>query len=193
MIRMYINSIRINDASEQRVVILQDEHGRNALVIWVGSAEAFVLAAVFTKMSLPRPMTAQLMANLLQATGTRVEEVHIAELKNQIYYATIKIRNGNNVQEIDARPSDALILATLMDAPIYAAEQVVQQAGIDIPAEKALRADDEEARKALVDVLQQQTQLPLSFKKEPDKMNQLNAEMSKMIELLTGKAPTKNE
>ncbi len=193
MIRMHINSIRINESTEQRVVILQDEPGRNALIIWVGSPEAFVLAAAVSKTSFPRPMTAQLTVNLLQATGTQIDEVRIEAFKSEIYYATIKIRNGNNIQEIDARPSDALTLAVLMDVPIFANEQVLQQVGIAIPEEKAIRADDEESRKALVDVIQQHQKVFLSLNKEPDKMPQLNAEMSKMIEQLTGKAPTEDE
>ncbi len=187
MIRMYVNSIRINQNSEQRVVILQDESGRNALVIWIGQTEAFVLAASFTKTSLPRPMTAQLTVNLLHATGTHIEEVRLEALKDEIYYAIVKIRNGGHTQEIDARPSDALTLAVLTDAPIYATEQILQQAGIAIPEEKAMRADDEESRKALVAVIQQQTQV--SFKEDSDKMKELNVEMSRMIELLTGKHP----
>jgi len=185
MIQMYINSIRINQQSEQRVVILQDEPGRNALVIWIGKAEAFVLAAGFTKASSPRPMTAQLTVNLLQATGTHIEEVRIEAIRNEVYYAIVKIRNGNNIQEIDARPSDALTLAVLTDAPIYATEQVLQQVGIAIPEDKAIQANDDEARKALVDVLQQQTQVALSFKEDPDKLHQLSEEHSKMIKFLT--------
>ena len=186
MIKMYINSIRINEGSEQRVVILQDEPGRNALVVWIGQTEAFVLAAGFTKTSLPRPMTAQLMVNLLQATGTHVEEVRIEALKDEIYYAVIKIRNGDNIQEIDARPSDALTLAVLMNAPIYATEQILQQVGIAIPEDKAISANDEDARKALIDLIQQQAKVPLTFKKEPEDMNELSVEQSKMIKFLTG-------
>ncbi len=185
MIKMYINSIRINEVTDQRVVILQDEPGRNALVIWIGQTEAFVLAAGLSKASLPRPMTAQLMVNLLQATGTQVEEVRIEALKDEIYYAIIKIRNGDNIQEIDARPSDALTLAVLMDAPIYATEQILQQVGIAIPEDKALQANDDEARKALVDILQQQSKAYLFFREEPEKINQINREHSKMIEFLT--------
>jgi RNA polymerase sigma factor (sigma-70 family) len=186
MIQMYINSIRINELTDQRVVILQDEPGRKALVIWIGQAEAFVLAAGFTKTSLPRPMTAQLMVNLLQATGTQVEEVRIEALKDEIYYAIIKIHNGTTIQEVDARPSDALTLAVLMDAPIYATEQVLQQVGVSIPEDKAMQANDGEARKALVAIIQQQTKVALSFKNEPEKMSQLSAEHAKMIEFLTG-------
>ncbi len=187
MIKMYINSIRFNQITEQHVIILQDESGRNALMIWIGPAEAFVLATGLTKASLPRPMTAQLTVSLLQATGTHIEEVRIEAIKNEIYYAIVKIRNGDNVQEIDARPSDALTLAVFTDAPIYATEQVLQQVGIAIPQEKAMRADSDEARKALADVLQKQTRVAVSFRKDPETMNQLSEEYSKMIEFLTGK------
>ena len=186
MIKMRINSIRINQATEQRVVILQDEPGRNALVIWIGRAEAYVLAAGLTQTALPRPMTAQLTANLLQATGTLVEEVRIEALKNEVYYAIVKIRNGDNIQEVDARPSDALTLAVLMNAPIYATEQVVQQVGIPIPEDKAMHANDDEAQKALVAIIQQESKVSLSFKEEPEKLSALSSEHSKLVEFLTG-------
>lgn len=187
MIKMRINSIRINQATEQRVVILQDEPGRNALVIWIGRAEAYVLAAGLTKTSMPRPMTAQLTVNLLQATGTQIEEVRIEALKDEVYYAVVKIRNGNSIQELDARPSDALTLAVLMDAPIYATEQIIQQVGILIPEDKAIQPDDDEARKALVAIIQQESKASFSFKEEPEKLNELNDEYSKMVEFLTKK------
>ena len=187
MIKLRINSIRINQATEQRVVILQDQPGRNALVIWIGQAEAYVLAAGLTQTPLPRPMTAQLTVSLLQATGTQVEEVRIEALKDEIYYATVKIRNGDKVQEIDARPSDALTLAVLMDAPIYATEQVVQQVGIPIPEDKTLHVNDDEAQKALVAIVQQGSKASLSFKEEPEKLGELSTEHSKMVKFLTGK------
>ena len=188
MIKMHINSIRINQPTEQRVVILQDEPGRNALVIWVGSTEAFMLAAGLQKTAFPRPMTAQLTVNLLQATGTQVEEVRIEALKDEVYYAIIKIRNGDKVQEIDARPSDALMLAVLMDAQIYATEQIIQQVGISIPEDKAMHTNDDEAQKALNTIIQQQSKAFLSFKEETEKLNELmSTEHSKMVEFLKGK------
>ena len=127
MVRAFINSIRINETTQQRIVILQDEAGQHTLPIWVGKPEARVLAMGLFKLDSPRPMSIHLLINLLKAAKMEIEEVHIEALKEEIFYATVKIRNGNNTFELDARPSDALTLAVYLDAPIYIAEEVMKQ------------------------------------------------------------------
>lgn len=133
MIKARINSVRINFTTRQRVVILMEETGRRALCIWIAQPEAVAIAMALKGETTARPMTAQFMANLLKAAGVQLEEVRIEALKDQIFYATTKVRNGDVVQEIDARPSDALVLALLMDSPIFIAENVMEQAGVEIP------------------------------------------------------------
>jgi RNA polymerase sigma factor (sigma-70 family) len=146
MIKATINSIRVNTTTQQRVVILQDEGQRRALFIWIHEAEAFVIAAGLHDITTPRPMTAHLMANILKATGTQVTEVRIEALKDEIFYAVVKVRNGDTEHEIDARPSDALSLAVLLDSPIYIAEEVMERAGLTVPEGKRLRDLDESER-----------------------------------------------
>ena len=146
MIKATINSVRINLATEQRVVVLQDEAKRRVLFIWISPAEALVIAAGLHDIAMPRPMTAHLMANILKATGTQVLEVRVEALKDEIFYAVVKVRNGDTEHEIDARPSDALSLAVLLDSPIYIAEEVMERVGLTIPEGRRLLNLDEDAQ-----------------------------------------------
>ncbi len=146
MVRARINSIRINEASQQRIVILQDEAGQHVLPIWVGKPEARVLAAGLFKLDSPRPMSIHLLINLLKAAKMEIEEVRIEALKDEIFYATVKIRNGNTTFELDARPSDALTLAVYLDAPIYIAEEVMKQVGMPLPEGQTLYAPTNDAQ-----------------------------------------------
>jgi RNA polymerase sigma factor (sigma-70 family) len=133
MINMLVNSVRLLGETEQWVVVLQEEMGERLLIIWIGKTEALALATGLAKKASPRPLTAELMVNLLKASGTEVEEVRVESLKNEIFYSTVKIRNGDTIQEVDARPSDALTLAVLMDRPIRVSEEVLKIAGITLP------------------------------------------------------------
>ncbi len=139
MIKAYINSTRINTQTQQRVVLLQEETGHRVLFIWIPQTEALLIAMGLTQIVPPRPLTTQLMVNLLKATNTQVVEVRIEALKEEIFYAVIKIRTGDVEQELDARPSDALALAVQSNSPIYISEEVMQRAGLVIPEGKMLR------------------------------------------------------
>jgi RNA polymerase sigma factor (sigma-70 family) len=126
MKRATIESVREHPETQQNVVVLKDESNRE-LLIWIGKSEAWAMAAGLAGFAQPRPMTAQLMANLLQASGSALEEVRVDALKDEVFFATLKIRGANGEQELDARPSDALTLATLVNCPIYVADEVMQR------------------------------------------------------------------
>jgi bifunctional DNase/RNase len=79
------------------------------------------------------------MSRLLEAAGATLESVQISALKDQVFYATVRVRNGAENREVDARPSDALALASRLGTPLYVSEDVLEQAGITIPAGKAAR------------------------------------------------------
>ena len=108
------------------VVVLLDEAERRILPIWIGETEAQAIAAYYLERPLPRPYTHDLMANLLEAAGVTLEEVRIKTLEKMTFYAVAKLRNGDAIQEVDARPSDAIALALRMNSPIYAAEDVLK-------------------------------------------------------------------
>jgi bifunctional DNase/RNase len=142
MKRASIESVREHPETQQHVVVLKDDGGKE-LVIWIGKGEAWAIAAGLSGVVSPRPMTAQLMANLLQATGSRLEEVRIDSLKDEIFYATLKIRGAAGEQELDARPSDALTLAVLVKCPIYVADEVMQRVSQSDAMEHWLRPPSE--------------------------------------------------
>mgnify|MGYP001571652107 CR=1 FL=1 len=115
------------------VIVLQDEASRRVLPIWTGSFEGQSIARALSATRTPRPMTFSLFSNILQAVKARVEQVRIETLKDDVFYATVKISHNQAVSEVDARPSDALTLAALAGSPVFVAEDVLAKAGIDIP------------------------------------------------------------
>ena len=122
------------DSWPVHVVLLVDEQGRRMLPIWLGVAEGRAIAVGLKEVELPRPLTFTFVANLLEATDVQVEEVRIESLKKDTFYAVVKLRNGESVVEVDARPSDAMALALYTAKPIYANKELLDQSGIDIPA-----------------------------------------------------------
>jgi len=115
------------------ILVLQDETGQRALPIWVGPSEGQSIAIGLSGFSTPRPMTYSLFVSLLQAIDAQVEEVRIETLKGDTFYSIVKIRCGTSVSEVDARPSDAISLATLTGSPVFVAEDIMDRAGTDIP------------------------------------------------------------
>ncbi|MDP8929721.1 MAG: DUF151 domain-containing protein [Actinomycetota bacterium] len=113
----------------QRYVVILDEQGGNRrLPIWVGEHEGIALAFALEDVPLPRPMTHQLTTALLQAAGSRITGVNITELVEGTYYATITLDTPSGRQKVDARPSDAMILALLSGARVAAEAYILDQA-----------------------------------------------------------------
>jgi len=137
MKKVTIDSVREHPETKQYVVVLKDEDDKQ-LVIWIGQSEAYIIAGGLNEVEPLRPMSAQLMLNLLHATKFELIEVRIEALKEEIFYAIIKIRSGKETREVDARPSDALAMAVLAKCPIYVAEEVVEKA-TGFPASKVER------------------------------------------------------
>ena len=161
------------------IIVLQDEAGKRALPIWVGPHEAETIAIGLNEFSTPRPLTFNFFVSLLQAINAEVEQVRVEALKENTFYAIVKMRCGKNVSELDARPSDAIALAVLTGSPIFVAEDVLERAGADIPP--AAKASPE--RKGVESILreieemyrQTQSQLrrtisPEEFAKERDEL-----------------------
>jgi len=127
------------DGKKGHVVVLLDEVGHRVLNIWIAPAEALTIGMGITEVSAPRPMTAHFMASLLRATDTKLEEVRIETLKDDVFYAVARFRHGDTLHELDARPSDAIALAVLMQSPIYVAEEILQRCGIALPEGKTVQ------------------------------------------------------
>jgi bifunctional DNase/RNase len=113
-----------------RIVLLREKGGDRVLPIWIGASEGDALALQLTGGTMPRPLTADLMASLLEASGAAVERVAVNSLRDKTFYSTITLSAGGRASEIDARPSDALNLAVRVGAPIFVDEEIMDSSGM---------------------------------------------------------------
>jgi bifunctional DNase/RNase len=144
LVEMVIESVRVHMLSNRHVVILKDTEGDRYLPIWIGAWEASAIAMRLQGLAAERPLTHDLFAAALDRLGVRVERVVISELTDETYHARIHLERDGVQVEVDARPSDALALAVRAEVPIFAADEVLAQAGLAAdPDEEA--ADDDEA------------------------------------------------
>lgn len=130
MIEMSVDSIRVHMPSGQHVVVLKEKDAERFLPIWVGMAEANAIALKISGVQPERPVTHDLMANMLQALGMTVTRVVVSELRNDTFHARIIGRVGAKDLELDSRSSDAIALAIRVDSPIYVTEAVLEQAAV---------------------------------------------------------------
>jgi len=128
-----------------RIVLLRERDGERLLPIWVGAPEGDALALHHGGASTPRPLTIDLSVRMLELAGARVDRVHVSSLRDNTFYGVIALRVGDEVHDVDARPSDALNLAVRVGAPITVDATVMEAAAI--PAADAFRALDEEREK----------------------------------------------
>jgi len=116
--------------ADQRIVLLKEEGGERIVPIWIGAAEGNALASRLTGDAPPRPMSPDLMVELLRVTGSRVERVSITSLREKTFYASITLTIDGRAEELDARPSDAMNLAVRVGSPILMAEDVVDESAL---------------------------------------------------------------
>jgi bifunctional DNase/RNase len=136
MRRMTLAGVRVELPTNQPIVLLKEDEGERYLPIWIGAAEAAAIAFALQGVVTPRPMTHDLMKNLLEEVGAHVQRIEITELREGTYYANINMRMNGNAYDISARPSDAIALAVRVEAPIFADEEVLTDASILIPSDE---------------------------------------------------------
>jgi bifunctional DNase/RNase len=137
MIEMSLVGVRVELPSNQPIVLLKESSGERYLPIWIGAVEATAIAFALQGIETPRPMTHDLMRDILGELNVNVERIVISDLVDQTFFATIRMASGSETPEVSSRPSDAIALAVRLNTPIYAAEEVLDQAGIEL-------RDDEE-------------------------------------------------
>lgn len=135
MIEMTIESIRVSMLNYQRVVILKEKAAERYLPIWIGPAEADAIAVKLQEHQVPRPLTHDLLGNIIGALGAAVSSIIVCDLQNDTFFAKIVLAVDGNQIEIDSRPSDAIALAVRVKVPIFAEEIVLEKAGIIIDPE----------------------------------------------------------
>ncbi|HEU0022905.1 MAG TPA: bifunctional nuclease family protein [Dehalococcoidia bacterium] len=130
MLEMNVDSIRVSPMNYQRVVILKQKGSDRYLPIWIGPAEADAIAVKLQDLSVPRPLTHDLLRAVIDTLGGKVKHILVSDLQNDTFYAKIVIQMNGDLKEIDSRPSDAMALAVRMQVPIFAEETVMDKAGI---------------------------------------------------------------
>jgi bifunctional DNase/RNase len=130
LIEMVVDSIRVSLMNYQRVVILKEKATDRYLPIWIGPSEADAIAVKLQSVSVPRPMTHDLLNTIVDVLGASINSIVVSDLKNDTFYAKIIINVDGEQMEVDSRPSDAIALAVRVEAPIYAEEGVLDKAGI---------------------------------------------------------------
>jgi len=130
MIEMTIDSIRVSLMNYQRVVILKEKTAKRYLPIWIGPAEADAIAVKLQGVTVPRPLTHDLLSSVIDSLGATIDSIVVSDLKSDTFYAKIILNVDGEQVEIDSRPSDALALAVRVEVPIYAEEAVLDKAGI---------------------------------------------------------------
>ena len=146
-VEMTIRGLLLDPVTQTPIVILKDVGGESVLPIWVGVYEANAIALEMEKVNTPRPMTHDLIKNVLTGLEAQVHKVVVTELREDTFYAVIWLERSGEVISIDSRPSDALALALRVDCPIFVDELVLKNA--KQTANATDRVSAEELRKYL--------------------------------------------
>ena len=135
-IGMEVVGVRVEMPSNQPIVLLKEIDGSRFLPIWVGASEASAIAFAQQGVEPARPLTHDLMREILEKLDATLTAVHLTELKDGVFYANLIIRDGGSTtQSVSARPSDAIALALRTQSNILATAELLDEAGIEIPVE----------------------------------------------------------
>ena len=131
-IEMEVKGVRLDAIGQNPVVILADKDGKKALPIWIGLLEANAIDRELRNITSTRPMTHDLLHSILEQVHAKLKEIKIVDLKDQTYYAKLFLTLNKGKIEVDARPSDAIILALKSKAPVYVSAKIIQDQGITL-------------------------------------------------------------
>lgn len=129
-VEMKIRGLMMDPVTNMPIVILRDNAGAAVLPIWVGIYEANAIALEIEKVNTPRPMTHDLIRNLLMGLETHVNKVVVSDLREDTFYAVIWLERDGQIISIDSRPSDALALALRVDCPIFVEDDVLKNSKV---------------------------------------------------------------
>ena len=135
MHEMVIYGVSFDLVGKQPIVLLKTADGNKFLPIWIGHPEAAAILMKLQGASTPRPMTHDLVTEMLGELGAQVVRITVTELKENTFYASITVQQNGSEIEIDSRPSDAIALAVRAEAPIFAAEEVIEESAIEFEGE----------------------------------------------------------
>ena len=133
---MVISGLTMDPVTNSPIVILKAVDGDETLPIWIGLLEATAIASEMEGIKFSRPMTHDLLKNMMDMVDVKVARIEVADLKDNTYYAVIHFKQGDKEMTLDARPSDALAISLRVKAPIFVAEEVIKQSSrIDLKSE----------------------------------------------------------
>jgi hypothetical protein len=124
---MELRRIIISEIHEQQVIMLREVEGERHFSIMIGIFEATSIDRRVKKLPSPRPLTHDLVANVVESLGGELRDIYISELRDHTYFAKLRIRMNGEMVEVDSRPSDAIALAVTANVPIYVAEEVLDE------------------------------------------------------------------
>jgi bifunctional DNase/RNase len=130
-IEVRVAHLGLDRATNQPVVILQEQNGERVLPIWIGPAEASAIAMELAGMKFARPLTHDLLKQVIVGLGADLRKVIITQVKDNTYYAELHIYRGDAVINIDARPSDSIAVALRLKAPIFTSDELLENTTID--------------------------------------------------------------
>lgn len=126
-IEVELSRIIINETSDQQVIVLKERHGQRSFPIVIGIVEVFAIDRRLKGIRPPRPMTHDLLSNVIENLGAEIQKIVINDLRNHTFYAKIYLSSNGRIVKIDSRPSDAIALGVASNAPIYVAEHVFEK------------------------------------------------------------------
>jgi uncharacterized protein len=136
MHEMVIYGVSFDLVGKQPIVLLKTADGNRFLPIWIGHPEAAAILMKLQGASTPRPMTHDLLSDMLEQLDAEVVRITVTELRENTFYASITVQQNGSEIEIDSRPSDAIAIAVRSDAPIFAAERVIEESAIEFEGEE---------------------------------------------------------
>ena len=139
---MKVMGIALDTRTGSPIVVLHDKQNRRALPIWIGSAEASAIIRKIENLNVVRPMTHDLIPDIIKQTGFNLDKIEINDVEKETYYAKLFLSKGDEVIEIDSRPSDAIAVAIRVDAPIFVTANVLSNGSVSTDSAK----DEEEAQ-----------------------------------------------
>jgi bifunctional DNase/RNase len=130
MVEMLLHRILISETSDQQYIFLKEKGGERTFPIVIGYYEALAIDRFVKETAVPRPMTHDLLVKVVEGLGARLDRVEVTNLKESTFYAVLHLETDGRKVEVDARPSDAIAVATALKARIFVSEKVLEEAAV---------------------------------------------------------------
>ncbi|MGH3440721.1 MAG: bifunctional nuclease family protein [Nitriliruptorales bacterium] len=159
MIEVELVGVRVELPANQPIVLLKEKTGTRYLPIWIGAVEATAIAFALQGVETPRPLTHDLLVDVLEDLGIQLEAVHVTELREGTFYAELQLVQNGSRHTVSSRPSDAIAIASRFESvPIFASEDVMTEAGLEIEeAEEGTQVEAEEQVRQFREFLEEVT------------------------------------